>query len=221
MDLRLLGHPGGFAERRNQLGRAHDELSGVTYALSTVVAVPPSRHRLTLQQELAPRPSCAFSRAIGFRFRASCDLVRKIKSNFFVSLDGDVEVPDKWHFWYFDDEMGAAVSAGFATADAMLMGRVLYSEWWTYWPAHADEPFGDVMHSLKKYVISNRLRAAEWQDTELISGDAAIKLTGIKAQDGDDRSALSARRADRSPRPTELNDVQDRRAEPQLRPANG
>jgi hypothetical protein len=51
--------------------------------------------------------------------------VRKIKSYFFISLDGVVESPDKWHFPYFDDEMGAAVAAGFATADALLMGRVL------------------------------------------------------------------------------------------------
>ena len=35
--------------------------------------------------------------------------MRKIKSNFFMSLDGVVEAPDKWHFPYFDDEMGAAV----------------------------------------------------------------------------------------------------------------
>jgi hypothetical protein len=55
--------------------------------------------------------------------------MRKIKSNFFISLDGVVELPDKWHFPYFNDEMDAAVGAGFATADALLMGRVLYDEW--------------------------------------------------------------------------------------------
>jgi dihydrofolate reductase len=112
--------------------------------------------------------------------------VRKIKSNFFISLDGVVESPDKWHFPYFNDEMGAAVGAGFATADAMLMGRVLYDEWAAYWPEHADEPFGDVMNSMKKYVVSNTLRAAEWQNSELISGDVAQKLTDIKAQEGGD-----------------------------------
>jgi hypothetical protein len=32
--------------------------------------------------------------------------VRKIKSYFFISLDGVVESPDKWHFSYFDEEMG-------------------------------------------------------------------------------------------------------------------
>jgi dihydrofolate reductase len=113
-------------------------------------------------------------------------LVRKIKSNFFISLDGVVESPDKWHFPYFDEEMGAAVSAGFATADAMLMGRVLYDEWAAFWPEHADEPFGDVINSMKKYVLSNSLSAAEWQNTELISGDAAAKLTEVKAGEGGD-----------------------------------
>ena len=113
--------------------------------------------------------------------------MRKIKSNFFISLDGVVESPDKWHFPYFDDEMGAAVGAGFATADALLMGRVLYDEWAAYWPEHADEPFGDVMNSIRKYVVSDSLRAAAWQNSELISGNVATqKLTDIKAQEGGD-----------------------------------
>jgi dihydrofolate reductase len=101
--------------------------------------------------------------------------MRKIKSNFFISLDGVVESPDKWHFPYFDDEMGAAV-----------MGRVLYDEWAAYWPEHADEPFGDVMNSMKKYVVSNSLQAAEWQNSEIVSGDVAQRLADIKAQDGGD-----------------------------------
>jgi len=29
---------------------------------------------------------------------------------------------------------------------------VLYDEWAAYWPEHADEPFGDVLNSTKKYV---------------------------------------------------------------------
>ena len=93
--------------------------------------------------------------------------------------------PDKWHFPYFDDEMGTAVGAGFAMADALLMGRVLYDEWAAYWPEHADEPFGDVMNSIKKYVVSNSLQAAEWNTSELIR-DVARKLTDIKTQDGGD-----------------------------------
>jgi dihydrofolate reductase len=115
--------------------------------------------------------------------------VRKIKSNFFISLDGVVEAPDKWHFPYFDDEMGAVVGASFATTDAMLMGRVLYEEWAAYWPEHADQPFGDVINSMKKYVISDSLQSADWQNSEVIRGaEAAQKLADLKAQDGGDIS---------------------------------
>jgi dihydrofolate reductase len=112
--------------------------------------------------------------------------MRKIKSNFFISLDGVVESPDKWHFPYFNDEMGAAVGAGFSPADAVLMGRVLYEEWAAYWPQNADQPFGDVINDIQKYVVSNSLQQAEWQNTEVISGDAAGKLKELKAQDGGD-----------------------------------
>jgi dihydrofolate reductase len=112
--------------------------------------------------------------------------VRKIKSYFFISLDGVVEAPDQWHFPYFVDEMGAAAGAGFATSDAMLMGRVYYQESAAYWPKHADEEFGEVMNSIKKYVISDSLQAAEWQNSEIISGDVARKVTDLKVQDGGD-----------------------------------
>ena len=112
--------------------------------------------------------------------------MRKIKSYFFISLDGVVESPDKWHFPYFDDEMGATVGASFATADALLMGRVLYKEWASYWPEHADQPFANVMNSIKKYVVSKSLTAANWNNTELLKGDVAGKLTDIKSRDGGD-----------------------------------
>jgi dihydrofolate reductase len=114
--------------------------------------------------------------------------MRKIKSNFFISLDGVVESPDKWHFPYFNDEMGEAVGAGFATTDAMLMGRVLYDEWAAYWPDHADQPFGDVINGMRKYVVSNSLQTADWQNTEVIGGDAATALRELKGRDGGDIS---------------------------------
>jgi dihydrofolate reductase len=68
------------------------------------------------------------------------------------------------------------------------VGRVLYDEWAAYLPEHAAEPFGDVLNSIKKYVVSNSLQAAEWENSEIISGDVAQKLTDLKAQDGGDIS---------------------------------
>jgi dihydrofolate reductase len=59
-------------------------------------------------------------------------------------------------------------------------------EWAAYWPEHADQPFGDVVNSIKKYVVSNSLQTAEWQNSEIINGDAAQELTDIKAEDRGD-----------------------------------
>ena len=52
--------------------------------------------------------------------------MRKIVAGTFVSLDGVMESPDKWHFPYFDDKMGEAVGSQMAEADAMLLGRVTW-----------------------------------------------------------------------------------------------
>ena len=52
--------------------------------------------------------------------------MRKITADLFISLDGVVENPQDWHFPYFNDEMGAAVSATVGAADTLLLGRNTY-----------------------------------------------------------------------------------------------
>jgi dihydrofolate reductase len=42
------------------------------------------------------------------------------------------------------------------------------------------------MNSMKKYVVSDSLQTATWQNSELISGDVAQKVADIKARDGGD-----------------------------------
>ena len=49
--------------------------------------------------------------------------MRKLVSSFFISLDGVVEAPDKWHFPYFNEEMGAAVGEAIGASDSLLLGR--------------------------------------------------------------------------------------------------
>lgn len=110
----------------------------------------------------------------------------KIVSNFFMSLDGVVEAPHKWHFPYFNEEMGAAIGRGMETNTAFLMGRVLYEEWAAYWPSQADEPFSSFINNVPKYVVSSSLETATWNNTTIISGDVAQRLREIKDQsDGD------------------------------------
>jgi dihydrofolate reductase len=111
---------------------------------------------------------------------------RKIVSNFFISLDGVVESPDKWHFPYFDDAMGAIVGAGFARTDAMLMGGTLYREWSAYWPTSTDGDVAEVMNNQTKYVVSRTLESADWNNTTLIRDDVAARIRAIKAEPGKD-----------------------------------
>jgi dihydrofolate reductase len=109
----------------------------------------------------------------------------KIVSNFFMSLDGVVESPDKWHMPYFNDEMGAAIGKGMETNRAFLMGRVLYEEWAGFWP-QSDDEFAGFINNHPKYVVSSSLRDATWANTTVVSGDVGQRLREIKDDtDGD------------------------------------
>ncbi|SDL02386.1 Dihydrofolate reductase [Nonomuraea maritima] len=111
----------------------------------------------------------------------------KIISSFFISLDGVVESPDKWHFPYWSDEMGAAVGAGIQRSAAMLMGRRLYDEWSSYWTTtEADPEIATAFLNAPKYVLSNTLKTADWENTTIISGDVAAGVRELKERiDGD------------------------------------
>jgi dihydrofolate reductase len=112
--------------------------------------------------------------------------MRKIVANFFISLDGVVESPDQWHFPYFDEQMGAAIGAGIASSDALLMGRRNYEEWAAYWPTSTDEPFASQMNGMRKYVVSSTLTSVSWTNASLVEDDVAESLRRLKAEPGRD-----------------------------------
>lgn len=109
--------------------------------------------------------------------------MRKITAGLFISLDGVVEAPDKWHFPYFNDEMGAAVGAMMGGNDAMLLGRRTYEEFAAHWPTSTDD-FADHMNGTRKYVVSTTLTSADWQNSTLINGDVNAELARLKEQPG-------------------------------------
>ncbi len=77
--------------------------------------------------------------------------------------------------------MGDAVGKGLAENKGLLMGRVLYDEWSSYWPGR-DEPVAAMFNTVTKYVVSNTLREATWNNTTLINGDVAAALRDLRAQ---------------------------------------
>jgi dihydrofolate reductase len=113
--------------------------------------------------------------------------MKKVTAGLFVSLDGVTESPEKWQLPYFNDEMGEAVGAAMAAADAMLLGRVTYQEFASYWPgvSSEDQPFADYMNNSPKYVASRILEGPlEWNNSTLIKGNLVEEIARLKRQPG-------------------------------------
>ena len=112
--------------------------------------------------------------------------MRKIVAGLFVSLDGVYEAPDQWHFPYFNDEMGEAVGSQMNAADTMLLGRVTYQEFASYWPNHSgdDMELANYMNDTPKLVVSTTLDTLDWQNSTLIRGNVVEELTRLKQQPG-------------------------------------
>jgi dihydrofolate reductase len=121
--------------------------------------------------------------------------MRRVVSGLFISLDGVVESPDQWQF-DFDEEMGAERSRSLESADAVLLGRVTYTEWAGYWPSVTggdDAGFADWINSSPKYVASTSLEHVdEWQNSTLLTGDLADAVKQLKAGDGKDISVAGS-----------------------------
>ena len=111
----------------------------------------------------------------------------KVVSWLFISLDGVVEAPDQWQFDVFDEDMGAAITSQMEAEDAILMGRVTYQAFASYWPTSTEEPFASHINQTPKYVVSTTLDRAEWGKWDpptLIKGNLAKEINKLKKQSG-------------------------------------
>jgi dihydrofolate reductase len=110
--------------------------------------------------------------------------MRKLVCGLFLSLDGVAESPDKWQF-DFDEQMGEALQSQLDEQDTVLLGRVTYEEWASYWPTSTDEPFASFINSAPKYVVSTTLDGnLEWQNSTLIKENVAEEIRKLKQHPG-------------------------------------
>ena len=110
--------------------------------------------------------------------------MRKVVAGLFISLDGVTQSPDKWQFDHFDAEIMAAMGAHIAEEDAVLLGRVTYQEWASYWPTSTDEPYASHINNTPKYVVSTTLERVEWKNSTLIKGNLGEEIARLKERPG-------------------------------------
>jgi dihydrofolate reductase len=73
---------------------------------------------------------------------------------------------------YWHDDIGKSFFELMQHCDAFLLGRrtyVAHAE--AFEPLPAGDPFGDVMNSRKKYVVSRTLQQPMWRNTTIIRDD--------------------------------------------------
>ncbi|MFB4313912.1 dihydrofolate reductase family protein [Actinomadura sp. 21ATH] len=108
---------------------------------------------------------------------------RKIVAGLFVSLDGVVEAPERWHFPYLSEEMGAAVGSMYAEADTLLLGRATYEAFAAVWPRRTGE-LADAINGIGKVVASTTLTRLGWSDSTLIEGELVAAVKELKERPG-------------------------------------
>ena len=113
----------------------------------------------------------------------------------FISLDGVIEDPggseDFEHGgWSFEisrgDEGDRFKLDELMESDALLLGRTTYEGFADAWPSREGE-FADKFNQMPKYVVSESMDEAEWENSTVIGGtDLADEVGKLKAaHDGD------------------------------------
>ncbi|MEV1075775.1 dihydrofolate reductase family protein [Micromonospora parva] len=113
----------------------------------------------------------------------------KVISTLFISADGVAEIDPDWHFPYFDENMGRAVTEDYDTADVLLIGRETYDSFAGAWPDREaaggeDAPFAKQLGDMRKVVVSRQPLEFSWRNSEMVDGDLLDAVSALKADAG-------------------------------------
>jgi dihydrofolate reductase len=114
-----------------------------------------------------------------------------------LTLDGVMQAPGRpdederggfthggWAAPYAADAMGRLFAAeGDGTPSAMLFGRRTYQDFFDFWPKQPANPFTGYLNQVAKYVVSGTLtEPLPWQNSVLVTGDAAKEIAAVKRE---------------------------------------
>lgn len=117
-----------------------------------------------------------------------------------VTLDGVMQAPGRadedtrggfrhggWAVPYSDADQGRVAGESMATSGALLLGRRTYEDFYKVWPHRTDNPFTEILNASTKYVASRTLREPlPWENSVLLSGDAADEVARLRREPGKD-----------------------------------
>ena len=125
--------------------------------------------------------------------------MRKLIVAEFITLDGVIQAPGAadedtdggfehggWTHPYWHDDIGTHFFQIMMEADTLLLGRKTWQgHGAAFDPMPEGDPFGDVMKSKKKYVVSTTLKSTSlWRNSTIISKNIVEEVRKLKAQDG-------------------------------------
>jgi len=111
--------------------------------------------------------------------------MRKIIATEFLSLDGIFEEPGTWSMSYVNDQFFKYKTEELMQTSAFLLGRVTYEGFAKAWPPRkgADD-FSNRFNAMPKFVISNTLMHADWENSSVLKNIDEIRK--LKEQPGGD-----------------------------------
>ena len=73
-------------------------------------------------------------------------------------------------------------------ADAVLLGRLTFDAFWSYWPNQTDDQTGvsAFLDQVDKFVVSSTLDEPGWEHTRILRGDLVEEVTALKRRPGGD-----------------------------------
>lgn len=120
--------------------------------------------------------------------------MRKLTIMQHISLDGVIQhsadddgypYPD-WSAPYRSQAGRDMLLAAYGTGYDLLLGRLTYDIWSTFWPTAPSHPMGDGLNAAKKYVVTHHPETLTWGPCEAIGPDFVEDLRRIKQEDAPD-----------------------------------
>lgn len=103
-----------------------------------------------------------------------------IISSHFVTVDGVVGSPERWHPPFVSPESISVLLAQLERTDGLLLGRRTFEEFAAYWPGQGEDvPVAKETNAICKYVVSSTLGEPDWGPVEVLAGDPVRSVQSL------------------------------------------